>query len=57
MALTAYAGDAQRALALDAGYCRVEVKPISPPQFLEVVRAEVGRPATALNAAPWRGGA
>jgi CheY-like chemotaxis protein len=46
MALTAYSGDAQHALALDAGYCRVEVKPISPPQLLEVVCAELARPPT-----------
>jgi CheY-like chemotaxis protein len=40
MALTAYAGDATRAQALDAGYSRVEVKPISPPEFLALVCAE-----------------
>ena len=56
MALTAYSGDAHRALALDAGYTRVEVKPISPPQFLAVVVAEAGRglPGT-ITSAPRRG--
>ena len=43
MALTAYAGDAHRALALEAGYSRVEIKPISPPEFLRLVCAEAGR--------------
>ncbi len=42
IALTAYAGEAERAEALEAGYTRVETKPISPPQFLAVVLAEVG---------------
>jgi CheY-like chemotaxis protein len=48
MALTAYAGDATRAQALDAGYSRVEIKPISPPEFLAVVCAEATglRPAS-----------
>ncbi|HEX7385196.1 MAG TPA: ATP-binding protein [Burkholderiaceae bacterium] len=48
IALTAYADEAPRREALDAGFARVEIKPISPPHFLEVVVAEVGRPA-------WRG--
>ncbi|MBA3596910.1 MAG: response regulator [Methylibium sp.] len=45
IALTAYAGETERAEALKAGYTRVETKPISPPQFLAVVLAEVGTPA------------
>jgi PAS domain S-box-containing protein len=48
IALTAYADEAPRKEALAAGYTRVEIKPISPPHFLEVVVAEVGRAA-------WRG--
>jgi signal transduction histidine kinase len=42
IALTAYAGEAERAEALKAGYSRVEIKPISPPHFLAIVLAEVG---------------
>ena len=49
IALTAYADEAPRNEALAAGYTRVEIKPISPPHFLEVVVAEVGRSA-------WRSG-
>jgi signal transduction histidine kinase len=45
IALTAYADEAPRAEAMAAGYTRVEIKPISPPHFLEVVVAEVGRSA------------
>jgi PAS domain S-box-containing protein len=45
IALTAYADEAPRTEALAAGYTRVEIKPISPPHFLEVVVAEVGRSA------------
>ncbi|MBA3589841.1 MAG: response regulator [Methylibium sp.] len=45
IALTAYAGETERAEALKAGYTRVETKPISPPHFLAVVLAEVGAPA------------
>jgi signal transduction histidine kinase len=47
IALTAYAGEAQRAQALAAGFTRVEVKPIAPTRFLEIVLAEVGAPASA----------
>jgi CheY-like chemotaxis protein/anti-sigma regulatory factor (Ser/Thr protein kinase) len=45
IALTAYADEAPRNEALAAGYTRVEIKPISPPHFLEVVVAEGGRSA------------
>jgi len=43
IALTAYAGESERARAIEAGFARVETKPISPPHFLEVVLAEIGR--------------
>ena len=39
IALTAYAGDSQREEALQAGYSRVETKPISPPEFIATVSA------------------
>jgi len=39
IALTAYAGDSQREEALQAGYSRVETKPISPPEFIATITA------------------
>jgi signal transduction histidine kinase len=47
IALTAYSGSAQREMALEAGFKRVEVKPISAPRFLDMVIRELGHPASA----------
>ena len=44
IALTAYAGDSQREEALQAGYSRVETKPISPPEFIATITAALAEP-------------
>jgi PAS domain S-box-containing protein len=43
VALTAYAGEADRALALEAGYQLHVSKPVDPPSLVEVIAGLVGR--------------
>ncbi len=47
IALTAYAGDEPRRQALDAGFRRVETKPISAARLLAVVTQELAAPGSA----------